>query len=124
MTAYIIRRLLILPIILFGVTLLIFSMLQVLGPVERSALYVRDIPKTDRQVDAIIVRYGPVSYTHLDVYKRQDVPSPANPPSGCRFHPRCAYATDVCREVDPEFRDMGTAAVPHMVACHHAEKFL
>ena len=58
MTAYIIRRLLILPIILFGVTLLIFSMLQVLGPVERSALYVRDIPKTDRQVDAIIVRYG------------------------------------------------------------------
>ena len=46
MTAYIIRRLLILPIILFGVTLLIFGMLQVLGPVERSALYVRDIPKT------------------------------------------------------------------------------
>ena len=58
MTAYIIRRLLILPLILFGVTLLIFSMLQVLGPVERSALYVRDIPKTDHQVDAIITRYG------------------------------------------------------------------
>ena len=58
MTTYIIRRLLILPIILFGVTILIFAMLQVLGPVERSALYVRDIPKTDRQVDAIITRYG------------------------------------------------------------------
>ena len=53
-----------------------------------------------------------------------DVPSPANPPSGCRFHPRCSYATDVCREVDPEFRNLGTAAVPHMVACHHAEKFV
>ena len=53
-----------------------------------------------------------------------DVPSPANPPSGCRFHPRCAYATEVCREVDPPFRDLGTPAVPHMVACHHAEKFL
>ena len=53
-----------------------------------------------------------------------DVPSPANPPSGCRFHPRCAYATDVCREVDPEFRNLGTSAKPHMVACHHAEKFL
>ena len=53
-----------------------------------------------------------------------DVPSPANPPSGCRFHPRCAYATDVCREVDPEFRNLGTAAFPHMVACHHAEKFV
>lgn len=58
MTAYIIRRLLILPVILIGVTLLIFAMLQVLGPVERSALYVRDIPKTDRQVEAIITRYG------------------------------------------------------------------
>lgn len=58
MTAYIIRRLLILPIILLGVTLLIFAMLQVLGPVERSALYVRDIPKTEQQVDAIIQRYG------------------------------------------------------------------
>ena len=53
-----------------------------------------------------------------------DVPSPANPPSGCRFHPRCSYATDVCREVDPEFRNLGTATVPHMVACHHAEKFM
>ena len=53
-----------------------------------------------------------------------DVPSPVNPPSGCRFHPRCAYATDVCSQIDPEFRDLGTAAVPHMVACHHAEKFL
>lgn len=58
MAAYIIRRLLILPIILLGVTLLIFIFLQALGPVERSALYVRDIPKTDRQVDAIITRYG------------------------------------------------------------------
>lgn len=53
-----------------------------------------------------------------------DVPSPANLPSGCRFHPRCAYATDVCREVDPEFRDLGTRALPHMVACHHAEQFV
>lgn len=58
MVAYIVRRLLILPIILIGVTMLIFAFLQVLGPVERSALYVRDIPKTESQVDAIIKRYG------------------------------------------------------------------
>lgn len=58
MTAYIIRRLLILPIILIGVTILIFAMLQVLGPVERSALYVRDVPKNERQVENIIRRYG------------------------------------------------------------------
>ena len=58
MTTYIIRRLMILPVILIGVTMLIFAMLQVLGPVERSALYVRDIPKTEQQVQAIINRYG------------------------------------------------------------------
>jgi peptide/nickel transport system permease protein len=58
MTAYIIRRLMILPIIMIGVSMLIFAMLQIMGPVERSALYVRDIPKTEAQVEAIITRYG------------------------------------------------------------------
>ncbi len=58
MTAYIIRRLMVLPIILIGVTMLIFAMLQVLGPVERSALYVRDIPHSESALDAIIKRYG------------------------------------------------------------------
>ena len=51
------------------------------------------------------------------------VPSPANPPTGCRFHPRCSYATDICSEVDPEFRNMGTDSKSHWVACHHAEQF-
>lgn len=58
MTAYIIRRLLIMPLIMFGVTILIFGILQLMGPVERSALYIRDIPKTQSQVDAVIRRYG------------------------------------------------------------------
>lgn len=58
MTTYIIRRLLLVPVLLFGVTILIFGMLQFLSPVERSALYVRDIPKTERQVDGIILKYG------------------------------------------------------------------
>ena len=58
MTNYIIRRLLILPVILFGVTGLIFAMLQFLSPAERSALYVRDIPKNEAMMDAIIKRYG------------------------------------------------------------------
>ena len=58
MTAYIIRRLLVLPVILLGVSLVIFAMLQLLGPVERSALYVQRIPFQEGAIDAIIRRYG------------------------------------------------------------------
>jgi oligopeptide transport system ATP-binding protein len=53
-----------------------------------------------------------------------DVPNPAEPPPGCHFHPRCAYATEICREVYPEFRNLGVENRPHQVACHHAEQFL
>lgn len=44
-----------------------------------------------------------------------DVPSPANPPSGCTFHTRCPHVTDLCRSTRPEFRDVGDG---HFVACH------
>ena len=57
MTNYIIRRLLLIPILLFGVTVIIFSMLQFLGPVERSALYIKDFPKNDNQIQGIIKKY-------------------------------------------------------------------
>lgn len=58
MVNYIIRRLLLVPVLLFGVTLIIFGLLQFLGPVERSALYVRDFPKNDKQIQGIITKYG------------------------------------------------------------------
>jgi peptide/nickel transport system ATP-binding protein len=43
-------------------------------------------------------------------------PSPINPPSGCRFHTRCPYATDLCVSTQPELTDLGGG---HLVACHH-----
>lgn len=58
MLNYIIRRLIMVPFLLFGVTVLIFLMLQFLSPVERSALYVREIPKNDAVLEGIIKRYG------------------------------------------------------------------
>ncbi|MEI7990137.1 MAG: oligopeptide/dipeptide ABC transporter ATP-binding protein, partial [Chloroflexota bacterium] len=44
-----------------------------------------------------------------------DVPSPANPPSGCRFHPRCPRTDKICTEKEPEWREIAT---DHWVACH------
>jgi peptide/nickel transport system ATP-binding protein len=46
-----------------------------------------------------------------------DVPNPADPPPGCKFHPRCRYAQDVCQVEIPEWRDLGD---DHWVACHLA----
>jgi peptide/nickel transport system ATP-binding protein len=46
-----------------------------------------------------------------------EVPNPANPPSGCHFHPRCRFAKDVCRDTVPVFRE---AASNHFAACHFA----
>ncbi|MGC9369997.1 MAG: ABC transporter ATP-binding protein [Paracoccaceae bacterium] len=47
-----------------------------------------------------------------------DPPNPANPPAGCRFHPRCPFATDICKAEAPALRDFGG----RRAACHHAEE--
>ncbi|MDO4295790.1 MAG: dipeptide ABC transporter ATP-binding protein [bacterium] len=44
-----------------------------------------------------------------------EIPSPVNPPSGCRFHTRCPYASEVCRQKEPQMREVGE----RQVACHH-----
>ena len=49
-----------------------------------------------------------------------DVPNPANPPAGCRFHPRCPLAEAVCREIDPPATQVGD----HVVHCHVAAREL
>lgn len=68
MTAYIIRRLLVLPIIMFGVTILIFAMLMALSPIERATLYVSDIPHDASAVQKIIKKYGLDDPIHIQYY--------------------------------------------------------
>ena len=51
-----------------------------------------------------------------DVILEGDIPSPIHPPTGCKFHTRCRYATEVCSKVDPEMEE---ARPGHFVACHH-----
>ncbi len=48
-----------------------------------------------------------------------DVPSPANPPSGCYFHPRCQYAIDICSKEAPQLTELRP---DHYVSCHRAHE--
>ncbi len=47
-----------------------------------------------------------------------DVPDPSQPPTGCYFHPRCRYATDICKQETPELRQVAQGV---QVACHHSD---
>jgi len=55
----------------------------------------------------------------LSVEIKGEVPSAINPPSGCKFHPRCPYAEKICTEVNPPLEEI---APGHFVACHFVEK--
>jgi peptide/nickel transport system ATP-binding protein len=50
-----------------------------------------------------------------------EIPNPIHPPSGCRFHPRCPYAKEICSQEEPKLRELRPG---HQVACHFAEQFL
>ncbi len=70
-------------------------------------------PYTRFLLDAVLVP-NPRRRRKHEILKGE-VPSPINPPPGCRFHPRCPYATDICRKEFPELVDVG---MKHQVACH------
>ncbi len=48
-----------------------------------------------------------------------DIPSPANPPKGCKFHTRCPYATEICKHIPPEYKEYEEG---HFAACHMLDK--
>jgi oligopeptide/dipeptide ABC transporter ATP-binding protein len=78
-----------------------------LNPYTIALLSAVPVPDPERKINRIILP--------------GDVPSPINPPSGCRFHPRCPYATEKCTKEEPDWRELRP---DHFVACHYAEKFL
>ena len=48
-----------------------------------------------------------------------DIPSPIDPPSGCRFHTRCPFATDLCKTKEPELNSKNHMKAGHEAACHY-----
>jgi oligopeptide/dipeptide ABC transporter ATP-binding protein len=86
-----------------------------ISPAEE--LYKRPIhPYTEALLSAVPIPDPKISAQRQQVVLEGDVPSPISPPSGCRFHPRCKYATDICSQTEPQLTDHGAG---HQAACHH-----
>ena len=72
-------------------------------PYTQALLSAVPIPDPDHKMNRVILE--------------GDIPSPINPPSGCKFRTRCEYASDICAKIKPEFNNY-LAGQKHEVACH------
>ena len=89
---------------------------------DRDALYERPMhPYTKALLSAVPTPDPVAAKTQKRIVLEGDVPSPLDPPTGCTFHPRCLFATELCTTSAPELRELGGS---HKVACHHAEEIL
>jgi oligopeptide transport system ATP-binding protein len=87
-----------------------------ISPAEE--LYQRPVhPYTEALLSAVPIPDPDLSAARKQIVLEGDVPSPILPPSGCRFHPRCRYATEICAKTEPLLTEQGSAG--HLAACHY-----